>query len=86
MNVTSTFWGGVYKVTLLIPDGEKVQKGDIIKFHRRDTVFGFIKVAARAGDPNCKWESGLIKGASAQGVVCEDYDYRKVIEILDKYQ
>ena len=86
LNVTSTFWGGIYKVTLLIPSDQRVQRGDIIKFHRRDSVFGFIKVAARAGDPNCKWVSGLIKGATTQGVVCEDYDYRTVIDILDKYQ
>jgi hypothetical protein len=86
VNVTSTFWGGIYKVTILVPSDQQVQTGDIIKFHRRDSVFGFIKVAARADDPQCRWESGLIKGATAQGVVCEDYDYRKVIEILDKYQ
>ena len=86
VNITSSFWGGVLKQVLLIPSKEQVQKGDIIKFHARDNVFGFIKVAARAGDPTCRWESGLVKGATAQGVVCEGYDYRHILEILDKYQ
>lgn len=86
VNVSSSFWGGVFKWGLLIPSDQKVQEGDIVKFHTREGVFGFIKVAARAGDPSCRWESGMIKGTTAQGVVCEDYDYRTVIEILSKYQ
>jgi hypothetical protein len=82
VNITSSFWGGVSKQVLLIPRREHVRKGDIVKFRPRDNLFGFIKVAAHAGDPNCRWESGLIKGATAQGVVCEGYDYRRVLEIL----
>ena len=86
LNLTSTFWGGVSKFVLLVPGDQNVHKGDIVKFHTRDSVFGFVKIAARAGDPNCKWESGLIKGATAQGVVCDDYDYRTVLDVIDRYR
>jgi len=82
--IMNTYSGGMRGVGTLVPRTEGINRFDVLVVRfRRGGGAEFLRVASRGERDDCRWVGGgPFRALTAAGVVCEDYDWRKLAPLF----
>lgn len=82
----NSYWGGLMGVGVYAPNGLNVRPNDIVVIRfRADRFSELLRVASRGERDDCRWVGGgIARTTTLAGVVCEDYDWRRISAKLER--